>query len=515
MARPRTAMRDIREVLRLTHELGLTERQIAASVRIAASTVHRYLDRAAQAGLGWPLPQELDDAALERTLFPPTPPSTVPRTAPDYGWMHRELRRKGVTLQLLWMEYRQAHPDGYGYSQFCAHYQQWAGRIDLVMRHQHRAGDKLFVDYAGHTIPIYPPDAPCWPAQLFVAVLGASNYTYAEACASQQLECWIGAHVRCFEFYGAAPALLVPDNLRSGVTRSHRYEPLLNRTYAEMAAHYGSAVLPARSGKPRDKAKAEVGVQIAERWILASLRNERFTSLAEANTAIRARLTWLNNRPFAKLDGTRQILFEQLDRPAMRPLPATRYELGTWKTPKVNIDYHVDVDRHYYSVPYQLVGHRVEARLSEHMVEIFYRGRRVAGHRRSRVRGGHTTCEAHMPERHRAHRAWNPERIIAWAARTGPATAELVTAIMASRPHPELGYRSCLGILRLAQRYPTGRVEAACRRALLIGARSYRSVDSILAHGLDAQPLPAGDGAQHTTDPPRRHEQLRGPGYYQ
>ena len=223
----------------------------------------------------------------------------------------------------------------------------------------------------------------------------------------------------------------------------------------------------------------------------------------------------MNNRPFAKLDGTRQILFEQLDRPAMRPLPATRYELGTWKTPKVNIDYHVDVDRHYYSVPYQLVGHRVEARLSEHMVEIFYRGRRVAGHRRSRVRGGHTTCEAHMPERHRAHLAWNPERIIAWAARTGPATAELVTAIMASRPHPELGYRSCLGILRLAQRYPTGRGEAACRRALFIGARSYRSVDSILAHGLDAQPLPAGDGAQHTTDPPRRHEQLRGPGYYQ
>ena len=242
----------------------------------------------------------------------------------------------------------------------------------------------------------------------------------------------------------------MPDNLRSGVTRSHRYEPLLNRTYAEMAAHYGSAVLPARANKPRDKAKVEVGVQIAERWILASLRNERFTSLAEANTAIRARLAWLNNRPFAKLEGTRKILFEQLDRPAMRPLPATRYELGTWKTPKVNIDYHVDVDRHYYSVPYQLVGHRVEARVSEHVVEIFYRGRRVAGHRRSGVRGGHTTCEAHMPERHRAHLAWNPERLIAWAARTGPATAELVTAIMASRPHPELGYRSCLGILRLA-----------------------------------------------------------------
>jgi transposase len=305
-----------------------------------------------------------------------------------------------------------------------------------------------------------------------VAVLGASNYTYAEACASQQLECWIGAHVRCLEFYGAAPALLVPDNLRSGVTRAHRYEPLLNRTYAEMAAHYGSAVLPARANKPRDKAKVEVGVQIAERWILASLRHERFTSLAEANTAIRARLTWLNNRPFAKLEGTRRILFEQLDRPAMRPLPrpATSRRSGR---PEGQQRLHVDVDRHYYSVPYQLVGHRVEARVSEHLVEIFHRGRRVAGHRRSRVRGGHTTQDAHLPERHRAHLAWNRERLIAWAARTGPATAELVTAIMASRPHPELGYRSCLGILRLAQPLPdwSGRgclpARAAHRRPLL------------------------------------------------
>jgi transposase len=315
---------------------------------------------------------------LERLLFPPLPPATVPRTPPDFGWIHRELRRKGVTLQLLHMEYQQAHPDGYQYSQFCGLYRQWAGRVDLVMRHDHRAGDKLFVDYAGHTIPIYPPGGSVWRAELFVAVLGASNYTFAEATASQQLGCWIGSHVRCFEFMGSVPALLVPDNLRSGVTKPHRYEPLLNRSYQDMAAHYGTAILPARAGKPRDKAKAEVGVLIAERWILASLRNERFTSLAEANTAIAAKLAWLNNRPFSKLEGTRKILFDELDRPAMRPLPGTRYEFATWKNPKVNIDYHVDIDRHYYSVPYQLVGHRVDVRVSEHVVEAFFKGRRVA-----------------------------------------------------------------------------------------------------------------------------------------
>jgi transposase len=311
---------------------------------------------------------------------------------------------------------------------------------------------------------------------------------------------------------GSVPALLVPDNLRSGVTKSHRYEPLLNRSYQELATHYGTAILPARAGKPRDKAKAEVGVLIAERWILASLRNERFTSLAEANTAIAAKLAWLNNRPFAKLEGTRKSLFDELDRPAMRPLPAARYEFATWKNPKVNIDYHVDIDRHYYSIPYQLVGHRVDVRVSEHVVEAFFKGRRVASHRRSHRKGGHTTVDAHMPERHRAHLAWSPERLIAWAQRTGPATAELVEAIMANRPHPEQGYRSCLGIMRLSGRYPQPRMEAACRRALVIGARSYRSVESILAHGLETTPLP---GAEPSEDPPRQHEQLRGPSYYQ
>jgi transposase len=381
------------------------------------------------------------------------------------------------------------------------------------MRHTHRAGDKLFIDYAGHTIPIYPPDAPVWHAELFVAVLGASNYTFAEASASQQLSCWIGSHVRCFEFMGSVPALLVPDNLRSGVTQAHRYEPLLNRSYEEMATHYGTAIMPARANRPRDKAKVEAGVLIAERWLLASLRNERFTSLAEANAAIAVKLAWLNNRPFAKLEGTRQTLFEQLDRPAMRPLPATRYEFATWTRAKVNIDYHIDRDRHYYSVPYQLVGQRVDVRLTEHTVEVFARGQRVASHRRSHLKGRHTTDPAHMPASHRAHLAWTPSRLIRWAERIGPATGELVALILDSRPHPEQGYRSCLGILRLARRYNDQRLEAACRRALVIGARSYRSVDSILSHGLDRAPLP-GAGPSPAQGP-RAHEHLRGASYYQ
>lgn len=513
MVRPRTAMRKIKEVLRLSWDAGLSPRQVEASVGVSRGTVRRYLERAERAGLRWPLPDDLDETALERVLFPPVAAPSVSRPSPDFGWVHRELRRKGVTLQLLWMEYKQTHPDGYQYSQFCLLYQQWAGRVDLVMRHTHRAGDKLFIDYAGHTIPIYPPDAPVWQAELFVAVLGASNYTFAEASASQQLSCWIGSHVRCFEFMGSVPALLVPDNLRSGVTQAHRYEPLLNRSYEEMATHYGTAIMPARANRPRDKAKVEAGVLIAERWLLASLRNERFTSLAEANAAIAVKLAWLNNRPFAKLEGTRQTLFEQLDRPAMRPLPATRYEFATWTRAKVNIDYHIDRDRHYYSVPYQLVGQRVDVRLTEHTVEVFARGQRVASHRRSHLKGRHTTDPAHMPASHRAHLAWTPSRLIRWAERIGPATGELVALILDSRPHPEQGYRSCLGILRLARRYNDQRLEAACRRALVIGARSYRSVDSILSHGLDRAPLP-GAGPSPAQGP-RAHEHLRGASYYQ
>jgi transposase len=507
-------MRKIRELLRLDLGEGLSRRQAAIAAGMPYSTAADHLARAERAGLGWPLPEGLDDAWLEGRLFaPPSPP--VPserRPVPHWPTVHKELRRKGVTLQLLWLEYKEREPDGFGYSWFCRTYRVWQGRLDLVMRQEHRAGEKLFVDFAGMTLPITDPaTGEVWQAELFVAVLGASSYTYAEAFASQGLADWISGHVHAFEAFGGCSAIIVPDNLKAGVTRPHRYEPELNPTYAEMAAHFGCAVIPARPARPRDKAKAENGVLQAERWILASLRDRTFFSLAEANAAIRERVAWLNARPFKKLPGSRQSLFEELDRPALRPLPARPYEYATWKIAKVNIDYHVEVERHWYSVPYRLVGERCDIRVTTGIVEVLHRGRRVASHRRSTEQGRFTTLPEHMPEAHRRHAEWTPGRIVAWAERTGPATADLVAAIMARRPHPEQGFRSCLGIMRLGRRYGEARLEAAAARALAIRGLSYRSVESILKAGLDGLPLPGAEPVVQS----RRHANLRGAAYYE
>jgi transposase len=507
-------MRKIRELLRLHLGEGLSRRQAAIAAGMPYATAADHLARARRAGLGWPLPDDLDDGQLEARLFvpPSARPPTELRPLPDWVEVHHESHRKGVTLQSLWLEYRERHPDGFGYSWFCQTYRSWQGRLDLVMRHEHRAGEKLFVDFAGMTIPIVDPDSgEVWQAQLFVAVLGASNYTYAEALASQELPHWISAHVHAFTFLGGCTAIIVPDNLRSGVTRPHRYEPDINRTYAEMAAHFGCAVIPARPYKPRDKAKAEQGVLLAERWILAALRHRTFFSLAEANTAIAERLAWLNERPFRRLPGSRRELFESLDRPALRPLPTRPYEYAEWKTAKVNIDYHLEVDRHWYSVPHQLVGQHCDTRVTVAIVEVFHRGKRVASHRRSDKQARFTTEPAHMPESHRRHAQWTPGRIVAWAERSGPATGQLVTVIMASRPHPEQGFRSCLGIMRLGRRYGDDRLEAAATRALAIRAHSYRSVESILKAGLDGQPLPGDEPGTTIGD----HANVRGPAYYE
>jgi len=514
--RPRSAMRKIREILRLALGEGLSRRQTAAATGVPPATVGDHLTRARLAGLSWPLPEGVDDTWLEARLFaPPSPPlPSELRPAPHWPTVHKELRRhKGVTLQLLWLEYREAHPEGFGYSWFCQAYRRWQGGLDLVMRQEHRAGEKLFVDFPGVTLPIVDPDSgEVRQAQLFVAVMGASSYTYAEAFASQALPDWIAGHVHALEAFGGCPRLIVPDNLRSGVTKVHRYEPGIDRTYEEMAAHYGAAVIPARAGKPRDKAKAENGVLQAERWVLAALRHRTFFSLAEANAAIAERVAWLNARPFRKLPGSSRLsLFEELDRPALRPLPAHRYEYAEWLGAKVHIDYHVEVDRHWYSVPYQLVGRHLDIRVTAGVVEVLHRGRRVASHPRSPKRGSFTTVHAHMPEAHRRHAEWTPGRIVAWAERTGPATAGLVAAIMASRPHPEQGFRSCLGIMRLGRRYGEGRLEAAAARALAIGAHSYRSVESILKAGLDRQPLPGAEPVVSIG----LHANVRGGAYYE
>jgi len=506
-------MRKIREVLRLVWVCGLSRRQVAASCGVGRSTVGEYLERAAAAAVrDWSAVEALGDAALERRLYPP--PVSLPageRPQPDWSRVHLELRRKGVTLRLLWEEYQAVHPEGYRYSRFCELYQQWRGRLDLPMRQEHKAGEKLFVDYAGLTVPVLErATGELREAQIFVAVQGASNYTFAEATWTQGLEDWIGSHVRAFEFFGGVSSVVVPDNLKSGVNRPCRYDPDLNATYHEMAVHYGVVVLPARVRRPRDKAKVEVGVQVVERWVLARLRDRTFLSLGELNAAIRELLRLLNERPFQKLPGSRRELFEQLDRPALQPLPAQRYTFAEWRKARVNVDYHVEVLGHYYSVPYRLVGQQVDVRLSGSTVELFCRGKRVASHRRSERRGHHSTVVEHMPKAHRDYAQWTPERLVRWAAKTGPAVAEVVETVLASRAHPQHGFRPCLGILRQGQHYGEERLEAACRRALAIGSPSYQSVRSILEKGLDREPL--AEPAQ--TALPLEHGNVRGAAYY-
>jgi transposase len=426
--------------------------------------------------------------------------------------VHRELQtHKHVTLQLLWEEYRQAGPNGYRYSRFCELYHRWRSKQDVVLRQQHRAGEKVFLDWAGDTVPVYGRQTgEARPASIFVAVLGASSYTFAEPRWTQTLPDWIGAHIDAFEFFGGVPAIAVPDNPKTGVTKACRYEPELNRTYQEMAAYYGIAVVPARPRKPRDKAKVEAGVLLVERWILAALRKRKFFSLAELDEAIAELLERLNNRPFRKREGSRRTLFETLDQPALRPLPAERYQYGEWRTARVNIDYHIEFERHYYSVPYQLVGQAVELRASSATLEIFHRGARVASHIRSSVPHDATTVTEHRPKSHQKHLEWTPSRLIQWAASVGPATAGVCQRILDSKPHPEMGFRSCLGIFRLAKQYSTERMEAAARRALALNACSYQSLKSILERGLDSLPVEAAP----PTRPPVEHDNIRGADYF-
>jgi len=513
MAARRLSMRKIKEVLRLKWECGSSSKQIAKSCNIARSTVREYLRRAERVGLSWPLDPELDGSGLENLLFPIKPliaPSQ--RHMPPMRYLFQELNKKGVTLQLLWYEYKQTNPEGYQYSQFCHLYRQWVSKLDVTLRQEHRAGEKLFVDYAGQSFPIIDPSTgEILKAYIFIATLGASNYTFAEASLSQDLPSWIKAHIHAFEFLGGVPEILVPDNTKTGITNPCRYEPDINPTYQDLADHYRTTVIPARPGHARDKAKVESAVLVAERWILAALRNHTFFSVAELNKAITEKLRDLNNRKFNKLDTTRRKLYETIDKPALKPLPSHRYEYAEWKKLRVNIDYHVEVDRHYYSVPYQLVREQVEVRITSTTVEVLFKNRRVASHKRSYVPGGYTTLREHMPDSHKRYLEWTPSRIIKWAGRNGPNTKKLVTRILENRPHPEQGFRSSLGIMRLGKHYGPERLEKACVRALHIKGYSYNSVKSILRNGLDQQPF-LFDQVEHTSVP--THQNIRGKQYY-
>jgi len=507
------SMLKIKEVLRL-HSLGLKQRQIGRSCSISPSTVSDYLQAATKAGLAWPQVEEWDDDKLEHALWGDHP-KPVPRRqypAPDFPAIHQELQSHShTTLQLIWEEYRVGHPDGYRYSRFCELYGQWLQKRAVVLRQQHRAGEKLFVDYAGDTIAVQDgATGEVRRAAIFVAVLGASSYTYAEATWTQGLNDWIGSHLRAFEFFLGVPAVVVPDNLRSAVSRACRYEPELNRTYREMAAYYGVAVMPARPYKPRDKAKAETGVLLVERWIVAALRKQTFFGLAALNEAIAELLERLNQRPFRKREGSRHSLFLSVDQPALRPLPAQRYELGTWKTVTANIDYHLELDHHYYSVPYTLTGQSLEVRTTATTVEVFHRGRRVASHARSYLPYQATTINEHRPKSHQRHLQWTPSRLIEWAQTIGPATAQVIEQILTSRPHPEMGYRSCLGILRLADQYSHARLEAVAQRAWAFNACSYRSLKSMLEKQLDSLPVQPASPAR----PAVVHDNIRGAAYF-
>jgi transposase len=476
---------------------------------VGRASVAEYVERAKVAGLfaagAW---ESWGSEALERRLYPPVRVrERRERPVADWRQVHEELRRKDVTLSLVWEEYREREPEGYQYSRFCDLYREWRGKLDVCMRQVHRPGEKLFVDYGGATVAVHDGEQQR-EAQIFVAVWGASSYTFAEATWTQGLADWIGSHVRAFEYAGGLTELVIPDNLRTGVTRACRYEPEINPTYNDLAVHYGLAVLPARIRKPRDKAKVEAGVQLVQRWILARLRHRKFFSLAELNASIRDLLVRLNDRPFRKQPGSRRSVFESLERPALRPLPEQRFLYAEWSKARVHIDYHVEIDGHYYSVPYQLVSQQLDVRVSARTVECFSKRQRVASHLRSFRRGKHTTQLEHMPRSHRDYTEWTPERLVRWARQTGPSVADLIEVVMATRAHPQQGFRSCLGILRLGQRYGEDRLKAACQQALELGT-SYRSVQSILAEGLDRIAA-----TETPTAPPLIDENLRSPAYY-
>jgi transposase len=512
MAAERLPMRKLREIIRLRLQAGQSGRAIARSCALSPSTASEYLGRIVLAGLSWPLPPELDDdAALERLLFPDERHPVSNRPEPDWAWIHTELQRRHVTKMLLWHEYKEAQPGGLQYSQFCDRYLRWARPLSATMRQAHRAGEKTFIDFSGDGLDVVNAfTGECQKAVLFVAVLGASNLTYVEPVLHQDLPTWIGCHVRAFEYFGGVTPIWVPDNPKVGVTRASKYDPDLNPTYADLARHYEAAVIPARPHRPRDKAKVEAAVLIAERWILAVLRNRTFYSIDELRTAVAGLLEKLNARPMRLLKKSRRQLFDDIERSALKPLPARPYELAEWSRPKVAPDYHVAHDDHFYSVHFGLIGQQLDLRATEATIEIFKSGKRLESYPRSYAKGKYTTRKEHMPRDHRDHAEWTPERIAGWAKKSGPQTVALVEAIMASKVHPQQGFKRCLGILRLGKEYTPERLERASARALRFRTLTYTSVAAILKNNLDQEPLP-GDEPQGSLP---LHENIRGSRYY-
>ena len=515
MAQERLAMRNIQKLLRLHFLEEKSNRAISRALAIGLTTVHDYLHRAKSNGLTeWSMIEPLSEIELEtrlgfkkQSVFSLGVPLRG-EVMPDLVYLHKEMSRPSVTLALLWTEYRENQPQGYGYTQFCEHYRRLTKKLSVVMRQNHKAGEKTFVDYCDGLWLIDAKTGERHQTDLFVGALGASSYTFAEATMSQTSSEWISSHVKMWNYFGGVTEITVPDNLKSGVTKPDRYEPLLNETYQEACDHYGTCVIPARSAKPRDKAKVEAAVLVAQRWILARLRNRLFTSLTEMNEAIEECLEILNNRKIKHLGRSRRELFDESDRPVLKALPATPYEFAEWKIATLNIDYHLSFDHHYYSAPHQLVHRKLDVRATAAVIEIFHRGERVASHRRSNRRGGYTTSPEHMPRSHREHAEWTPERVISWSSTIGPSAAKLVAEIFKTKRHPEQSFKSALGLIRLP--YPKERVDEACRRALEVGAHSYQFVKNMLKNKMDLASAESATGlpTESVVDPVTKEEQL-------
>ena len=504
-------MRKIRQVLRLHHESKQSRRSIARSLGLSRDAVADYLTRAAAAGIQWPMAPEIDDAELEQRLFPPVSASKTGRKPePDWAMIHQELKRKGATLMVLHEEYLAEYPAGLSYSLFCQRHQEFMHLLKRSMRQIYVAGERVFVDYAGPTLPLTDRVSGfIRQVQIFVGVLGASNYTYAEGHLSQSLPNWIAAHVRMFQFFGAVPAVVVCDNLKSAVNKASRHEPVVNATYQNLADHYDTVILPARPYKPKDKSKAENGVLIVERWIMFRLRKRVFHSLAELNEAIAELLADLNNRPFQKLPGCRRSAFEQLDRPAMQPLPASPYQYAEFRKVRVGLDYHVEFDGCHYSVPYQLKDKEIELRITESMLEVLARGKRVASHMRQ-IGMSKVTDPQHMESAHRHFGLWQAEEALAWAGRTGVNVRRFLEQLLANLKTHEHGYRADNSLKKLAKEYGEERLDSACQRAIEIGASSPASVRSILRSQLDKQASTSEERQEASFD----HDNVRGSTHY-
>ncbi len=503
-------MRKTREILRLKHESGLSYEKIARSCSVSKSTVSEVVRRFSESGQNWPLSEGISDEELEEMLYEDKSREKQVKTPLDLPYLHKELKRKSVTLQLLWEEYKRDHPDGYQYSYFCELYDNWRQRLDVVLRQHYPFGKYMEVDFAGQTIPIKDPETgELKEAQLFIAVMAATGYFFVRAVFSQDLYNWIDLHIKAFDFFGGVPEIVTPDNLKSGVTKFCRYEPEINKTYLELALHYGTAIIPARPRKARDKSNAENSVLISERWILARLRNITFFSIEILNNSIENILIECNNKPFQKIDGCRKELFEAEEKHLLKPLPATPYEFAQWKKVTLNIDCHAEIEKCYYSAPYQLVKEKLEARITCRIVELFYKNKRVASHPKGIRKGEYKTNIEHLPPSHQKHLEWTPTRIIKWAEKNGDNTAAMAKELIEQKQHPEQAYRACLGILRLSSKYTPERLENACKRAITYRAISYHSVKSILEKGLDKQPLK--EAKEYS---PLQHQNIRGAEYF-